>query len=129
MSQRTLNGSIALTKLVHSKVITKKGAKVIVIPIEANLLDEDDNGGIYIPVRVIVKDDQDQYGQNGFIAKSIGSKRHKAATEETKKEWKNKEKEITPIMGSVKDFSSGSQDSNTGEVEVSSSTEIDDLPF
>lgn len=129
MSKKTLSGSIALTKLVHSKVTTKKGAEVIVIPVEANLLEKDDNGGIYLPVRVIVTEEMDQYKQNGFIAKSIGSKAYKAADEKQKDEWKDKQKEITPILGSIKDFSGGSQEVNTGEVSVDAGTDIDDLPF
>ena len=130
MSDKTLSGSIALTKLIHVKIKSKKGADCLMIPIEANLLETDANGGVYIPVRVITKDQQDQYGQNGFIAKSIGSKHYKAADQAQRDKWKADGKEITPILGSIKDFTGGgSQDASSGAAAEGTFTEDDDLPF
>lgn len=129
MSQKTLTGSIALTKLIHAKFVSKKGANCIMIPIDANFLEKDEQGGVYLPVRILVKDEVDQYGQNGFIAKSIGSKAYKAADEAQKKSWKDNEKEITPILGSIKDFSAPTKNANTGAVSSQEFKDEYDLPF
>lgn len=144
MSQKTLVGSIALDRLIHVKM-EKKGksgmVKGLFIPLEANKLEEhsyDSQTGkvneIQLPVRVIVKDEQDKYGQNGFIAKAIGSKTYKAASDEEKKAFgdsgNEETKKLTPILGNIKDFSSGGtrQDqSNAVSEEVFG--ENDDLPF
>lgn len=144
MSQKTLVGSIALDRLIHVKM-EKKGksgmVKGLFIPLEANKLEEhsyDSQNGkvneIQLPVRVIVKDEQDKYGQNGFIAKAIGSKTYKAASDEEKKAFgdsSNEEtKKLTPILGNVKDFSSGGarQDQSNAASEETFG-ENDDLPF
>lgn len=144
MSQKTLVGSIALDRLIHVKM-EKKGksgmVKGLFIPLDANKLEEhsyDSQNGkvneIQLPVRVIVKDEQDKYGQNGFIAKAIGSKTYKDATDEEKKAFgdsSNEEtKKLTPILGNVKDFSSGGAKQNQSNA-VSEETfgENDDLPF
>lgn len=145
MSQKTLVGSIALDRLIHVKM-EKKGksgmVKGLFIPLEANKLEEhsyDSKNGqvneIQLPVRVIVKDEQDKYGQNGFIAKAIGSKTYKAATKEEQEAFKdsnNEEtKKMTPILGNVKDFSSGGAPQQNQSNAVSDETfdENDDLPF
>ena len=145
MSQKTLVGSIALDRLIHVKM-EKKGksgmVKGLFIPLEANKLEEhsyDSQNGkvneIQLPVRVIVKDEQDKYGQNGFIAKAIGSKTYKAASDEEKKAFgdsKNEEtKKLTPILGNVKDFSSGGapQKNQSNAVSDETFSEDDDLPF
>lgn len=133
--QKTLSGTIALDRLicVKMKKKNKKGKTItgLFIPIEQNLLDEDDYG-IHLPVRIIYKPEQDDKKQNGFIAKTIGSKRWKEADEEQQEEWKdyeNKEtKKQTPILGNIKDWSSGG-----GSQSQMASDEIleedDDLPF
>lgn len=145
MSQRILNGTIALDRLIHVKM-EKKGksgmVKGIFIPLEANKLEEhsyqSQNGEvneIQLPVRIIVKSESDSRGQDGFIAKAIGSKTYKAATKEEQEAFKdssNEEtKKITPILGNIKDFSSGGAPQKNQSNAVSDETfdENDDLPF
>lgn len=131
MADKRLNGSIALTKLVHVKM-EKKGksgmVKGLFIPIDVNYLESDEKGAVYLPVRVRVTDAQDEYKQNGFISKSIGSTTYKNASDEKKEMFKEKQNEITPILGSIKDFSnSGGETSGAASEETFS--EDDDLPF
>ena len=76
-----------------------------------------------MPVRVLARSEQDDYGQNGFISQSVDSKVYKDASDEQKEEFKK-----LPILGNIKDFSSNSGESNT--VEESDNTDFnDDLPF
>lgn len=143
MSQRTLNGTIALDRLAHV-VMIKKGrngqdVKGIFIPLEVNKLEEQSyqtQAGtveeIQLPVRIIVKDKTDDKGQDGFITKTIGSKTYKAASEEQKKaykDFKNEEtKKLTPILGNIKDFSK--QQTNLNQSASNAPVdEDDDLPF
>lgn len=133
MSDKTLTGSIALTRLTHVKM-TKKGKSGMIeglfIPIEINLLDVAKDGNVYMPIRAIVKDEQDDNGQNGFISKTIGTDRYKAASSEQKEKWKdykNEEtKKVIPILGSLKDWSSNN---STATVSKEVFSEEDDLPF
>lgn len=132
MADKTLSGSIALTKLVHVKM-EKKGksgmVKGLFIPIDVNYLETDDKGAVYLPVRVRVTDEQDEYKQNGFIAKSIGSTVYKNASEEQKQMFKDKQNEITPILGSVKDWSNSGGGETSGAASEETFSEDDDLPF
>lgn len=123
MSDKRLSGSIALTKLQSAVITTKKGNKAILIPIDANYLIEKD-GAVYLNVGVVVRDEQDQYGQNGFISHQLGSDKYKELGKEKAQELK------LPILGNIKDFS-GSNDSEgathfTGETDPE---EDDGLPF
>ena len=70
MSQKIYSGSLTLTKLKSAIITTKKGNRAIVIPIEENFLVEKD-GAIYLPISVIAKEQEDQYGQHGFISQSV----------------------------------------------------------
>ena len=133
---KRLSGSIALTKLVHVRMKKKnKDGKEIVglfIPLELNYLTEGEPGEdksipVYMPVNVVVKDEQDKYKQNGFISKTIDSKMWKAMTDEQKEA----SKAATPILGSIKDWS---QQSNSaadagGAAAAGTFEENDDLPF
>lgn len=127
MSERTLSGSIALTKLTHV-MMEKKGKtgmiKGIFIPIELNGLETKEDA-VYLPIRVTAKDETDSYGQNGFIAKSV--KRSKKWSEMTEAE-KESEKGLTPILGNLKDFSMGGGNDAAGAASAPVS-EDDDLPF
>lgn len=122
MSNRNLNGSIALTKLPQSVIIEKKGKSGIIrgifLPIEGNHLTEKD-GAVYMDVRVTVRGETDQYGQNGFISKGVPSEVYKSL-----KDTPDELKAAQPILGNIKDFSASS---NTAPVETVS--EDDDLPF
>lgn len=127
MSERMLLGSIALTKL-HHVIMEKKGKsgliKGVFIPIEANALDTKD-GAVYMPIKVTVKDEADQYGQNGFIGKTLkAGKKWSEMSEEEKKSHQA----LTPILGNIKDFSTSAND-NSGAASSETLTEDDDLPF
>ena len=124
MSQKIYSGSLALTKLHSAIITTKKGNRAIVIPIDENYLTEKD-GAIYLPISVIAKDKQDQYGQNGFISQSVSSEKYKEL-------GKDKVKELgLPILGNIKDFENGGNDSS-GATQLEGQTdpeEDDSLPF
>jgi hypothetical protein len=124
MSQKVLSGSIALTKLQSAIITTKKGTKAILLPIESNYFTEKE-GAIYLNVSVVVRDEQDQYGQNGFISQKLDTEKYKELGAE-------KAKEISlPILGNIKDFKGGGNDS-AGATQVEGNidpAESDDLPF
>lgn len=122
MEDRNLSGSIALTKLQHV-IIEKDGQggkkiKVLVIPIEANMLTEKD-GAVYMAVNVKVKAEEDQYKQHGFISKTTDSRIYKTLDEA----GKAKAKELSPILGSIKDFNFSGANDTAG---AASSTPLDD---
>lgn len=135
-AQKTLSGSIAITKLKHVRMNGKgKGGRVIpgiFIPIEANKLvegkpGEDGTTAIYIPVRIIYKTEQDKNGQNGFIAKSVSTDEYKAAKTDEEKEAL---KEFQPILGNVKEFNNDSSPQDTAGAASSQVFDPeDDLPF
>ena len=124
MSQKNYSGSLALTKLKSAIITTKKGTKAILLPIDENYFTEKD-GAIYLNVGVVVRDELDQYGQNGFIS-------HKLSTEKYKELGAEKAKEIQlPILGNIKDFTgSGANDSaGATQIEGQVDPEEDDMPF
>ena len=135
--QRRLSGSLALSKLKHV-LMTKKGKKDkktgekkdiegIFIPIDINYLTRGKEGAIYLNLSLVVKDEEDKFGQHGFIGQNADSDTYK----KLKKKGGKKFDEIRklPILGNVKDFenSGGSQD-NSGAA-GSKIDEDDDLPF
>lgn len=124
MSDKRLSGSIALTKLESAIITTKKGNKAILIPIDSNYLTEKE-GAVYMSVGVVVKDETDTYGQNGFISQNLSSDKYK----ELGKEEAGKIK--LPILGNIKDFSGGGNDSagTTHIAQPINPEEDDDLPF
>lgn len=124
MSDKRLSGSIALTKLESAIITTKKGNKAILIPIDSNYLTEKD-GSVYLTVGVVVKEQADQYGQNGFISQNLPSDKYKALGKEEAGKIK------LPILGNIKDFAGGGNDSS-GAVHIAEPidpAENDDLPF
>lgn len=123
MSDKRLSGSIALTKLESAIITTKKGTKAILIPIDSNYLTEKD-GAIYLNVGVVVKEQQDQYGQNGFISHNLSSEKYKELGKEKAQEIK------LPILGNIKDFSGANDNSGSTYVEEPvNPEESDDLPW
>lgn len=123
-NQKNYAGSIALTKLQSAIITTKKGAKCILIPIEANFLTEKD-GAIYMNCTAVIREEVDQYGQHGFISQKMSPEKYKELGAE-------KAKEITlPILGNLKNFSNNSNDSAgaTQIEEPMNAEESDDLPF
>lgn len=123
MSNRTLTGSIALTKLPQAAIIKKQGKsgeiRGIFLPIEGNHLTEKD-GAVYMDIRVLVREEEDQYGQHGFVSKGVPSEVYKAH-----KDDKEALQSIQPILGNIKDWSGvGSNTAPAAEVDDS-----EDLPF
>jgi len=122
MSNRNLTGSIALTKLPQSVIIEKKGKSGIIrgifLPIDGNQLTEKDNA-VYMDVRVTVRPEADQYGQNGFISKGVPTDVYKAL-----KDNADALKAAQPILGNIKDWSS-----QASSEPVSTVSDDDDLPF
>jgi len=127
MSEKKLSGSIALTKLRHV-IMEKKGqsgmVKGLFIPIDANLLVEKD-GAVYMSVNVNFKPEQDKYGQNGFISKTTDSKIWKELDEA----GKDAAKELSPILGNIKDWEGSSTNDTAGAASATVLKEDDDLPF
>lgn len=123
-NQKNLSGSIALTKLQSAFYTTKKGSKCLLIPINENHLQEKD-GAIYMSISVIVRDEQDKYGQNGFIAQNVGSEKYKELGKEKVKDLN------LPILGSIKDFTitNNSDSSAIHDAVIIEGEETDDLPF
>lgn len=122
-NQKNLSGSIALTKLQSAFYTTKKGAKCLLIPIDENHLQEKD-GAVYMAVSVVVRDEQDKYGQNGFIAQNVGSEKYKELGKEKVKDLN------LPILGNIKDFTTtNNNDSSAVHDAVIIEGEEDDLPF
>jgi hypothetical protein len=122
MSNRNLNGSIALTKLPQSVILEKKGKSGIIrgifLPIDGNHLTEKD-GAVYMDVRVTVREETDQYGQNGFISKGLPSEVYKSL-----KDTPDALKAAQPILGNIKDFSLQNNSAPVATVD-----DDDDLPF
>ena len=123
MADKRLSGSIALTKLESAIITTKKGNKAILIPIDSNYLTEKD-GAVYLNVGVVVREQADQYGQNGFISQQLPSDKYKELGKEKANEIK------LPILGNIKDFTNSNNDSaGTTHVAEPINPEEDDLPF
>jgi len=128
MSQeKRLTGSIALTKLQHV-IMKAKGqngeVRGLFIPIEKNMLVEKD-GAVYMALNLTVKEETDQFGQNGFIAKTTDSKIWKTLDEAGKEEAKK----LSPILGNVKDWSGSSANDTSGAATSEEVTEDERLPF
>lgn len=123
MAEKQLTGSIELTKLV-SAITTRKGktgdVRGIFIPTEHNHLTEKD-GRVFMDIRMIVRDEKDKYDQNGFISKGIPKEVY-----QDNKDDKEKLKELQPILGNVKDWSTSGGSTSDPAPEVS---EDDPLPF
>lgn len=127
--QRVLSGSLALTKMKHvilkMKGKKKKKIELIAFPIDANFFVRGKDKAIYMPVRAIVKDEEDEHGQHGFIAQSTDSKAWKAANEELQAKMRD-----LPILGGLKDFAfDGGNDSSGAMSDDTFDPDEDDLPF
>jgi hypothetical protein len=117
------SGQIELTKL-QCVILEKKGKTGMVrglfIPIEVNKLHEFVENRIAIPIDIVVHDEPDRFGQDGFVAQKVDSKTYKAATDAQKEEFKN-----LPIIGNFKNFQR--EDNSTPAPVINDET--DDLPF
>lgn len=120
--EKQLTGSIELTKY-KSVILKQKGKsgeiKGVFIPLEANHLEEKD-GRVFSNIRLVVRDEQDKYGQNGFISKGIPKEVYQA-----NKDDKEALRELQPILGNIKDWSSGASQSEPAVVVEDG----DSLPF
>lgn len=129
---RFLSGSIALTKLKHHMLTLKgkegKPVKGIFIPVDPNhnILTKGKEDTWYLDIRVMVRDEADQYDQHGFISQSVPGKIYKDATEQQKEEFKK-----LPILGNLKDFSDNrDNEGNMGNATLEEIPEENgDLPF
>jgi hypothetical protein len=128
MSQKVYAGSLALTKMKSAIITTKKGNKAILLPIDENYFTEKD-GAVYLNVSVIVKEEQDQYGKNGFISQKLPTDKYKELGAEKGKEIGNS----LPILGNIKHFeNSSNQNDSSGSTIIEGNVnpeETDDLPF
>ena len=128
MSQKVYAGSLALTKMKSAVITTKKGNKAILLPIDENYFTEKD-GAIYLNVSVIVREEQDQYGQNGFISQKLPTDKYKELGSEKGKEIGN----ALPILGNIKHFENAStQNDSAGTTQVQGQVnpeDSDEIPF
>lgn len=120
--KKSYSGQIELTKL-KSVILEKKGQSGMIrgvfIPIEQNFLDEFQPNRVALNINIIVHEEKDKYGNDGFIGQKVGSETYKSANEVQKEEFKK-----LPILGNFKDFS-GVDNSNPAPVV----SDTDDLPF
>lgn len=128
---KRLSGSIELTKLPQSVIINKKNkageiVRCLILPIEGNNLNEyvdkegNETGRIFMDIGVVIREEKDDYGQNGFVAKNVDSETYKAI-----KDNPEELKKLQPILGNLKDWSKHSE-----QVEqVETIDDDEDLPF
>jgi len=123
MSRKNFSASICLDKIaLVAKTVSKKNKTEMVfhIPVNANFCTVKD-GKTYLNLSgMISESEQDQYGQNGFIAQSVDSDTYKGASQEQKDKWKAEHQ----ILGNIKIWNGGD---NTPAADMAESE--DDLPF
>lgn len=127
MAQRRLSGSLAITKLIHVPMeVNGKSGKVkgIFIPTDVNHLVQGKEGALYLNINAVIKDEEDQYGQHGFVSQTVDSKKYKNATDAQKEEFQK-----LPILGNLKDFSGGGNDNTGAASEKVFTPDSNDLPF
>lgn len=123
MSQKIYSGSIAVTKLKSAIITTKKGTKCLLIPISDNYFTEKD-GAVYLNCSVVIREQPDQYGQDGFISQKLDTETYKELGKEKANEIK------LPILGNIKHFA-GQNNDNAGSttIETPIDPETEDLPW
>lgn len=125
---RTFLGSIALTKLKHrvEKRKTKTGQEItgLFIPCELNHLVAGKDNAFYMPFRILLRPEPDQYDQNGFISQTVDPQTYKDATAEEREGFK-----ALPILGNIKDFSRPDNDGELGDDYDAAEPPADDMPF
>jgi hypothetical protein len=122
-TNKSYSGSLKMTKLKLVITTTAKGTKCLLIPIDDNHLYEKD-GAFYLPIRLTVFAEKNQYGDDGLIAQTLSSEEYKALGSEEAKKIE------LPILGNFKHFEA-SQNDNSGVVsnEVYNGVDDDNLPF
>jgi len=96
--------SVALTKLQHGFITTKKGAKCLVIPIEENYLTEKD-GAVYMQTDIVVMDVDVEKGTHGFQVQKLSTEAYKKLGADAAKEIK------LPYLGNLMQFAKNNNDS------------------
>jgi hypothetical protein len=126
--KRTLVGSLALSRLKHDTITViygKTKVKGIFIPFKHNHIQEQENKAVYMPVRVLLFEQANRFGQHGMITQSVESSMWKEGTEVQREDFRN-----LPILGNLKDFDLHTENINTMDNEQSQPvTRGDDLPF
>ena len=115
-----ITGNINLRQLKHALMVTPKGARAIIIPIEANKLIEGKKGVYLNLVGFDYEDKSDkQYKDTHLLKQSFSKEELAKMTEE--------ERKALPILGNMRVAGS-----SHGEAEPNGSDEVvteDDLPF
>ena len=114
--------SVALTKLQHGFITTKKGAKCLVIPINENFLTEKD-GAVYMQTDLVTMDSEDTNGNWGFQVQKLPTEIYKELGADKAKETK------LPYLGNLKIFVRKNNDSVEATVIETDEDIDDDLPF
>lgn len=140
MAKETILGSIELTKLKNVFVQNKKSEKTgqivpcLCIPIELNQIQEfpvKDDKGVIVPdqhsnrfgieVRILVDDEKNEFGSNGFIAKKLTKEMYEA-----NKDNEKFLKESQPILGNLIKLSQANPNAPAAPIPV---VEDDGMPF
>ena len=123
---RRLVGSVKLHKLKHDIVdinYAKEKIRGIFIPFEHNYIKEGEKQEVYLPVRVLLYDQPNQYGQHAMITQTVDSK-----TWETADPALRQALSLLPILGNLKDFEfDENQRMDLGPPDAIEGS--DDLPF
>lgn len=112
--------SVALTKLQHGFITTKKGTKCLVIPIEENYLTEKD-GAVYMQTDLVTMNDEDENRNWGFQVQKLPTEKYKELGAEKAKEIK------LPYLGNLKIFAKKNDSVEATVIDVEE--EDDNLPF
>jgi hypothetical protein len=113
--------SVALTKLQHGFITTKKGMKCLVIPIDDNYLTEKD-GAVYMQTDIVTMDSENTNGNWGFQVQKLSSEKYKEIGADAAKEIK------LPYLGNLRIFAKKNSDASE-PIEIETKDEIDDLLF
>jgi len=126
---RSLEGSVALTKLPCMLMTTKKGTEGIFIPTDAANLIKGKEGALYLPIKVALYDEENEFGQHGFVSLNVNPKaKYNKKWKQLSKDEQEKLKEINVILGNVKDWQfEGNSDAPADE--TVHTEDSDDMPF
>jgi len=112
--------SVALTKLQHGFITTKKGNRCLVIPIDENYLTEKD-GAVYMQTDIVTMDSEDTNGNWGFQVQKLPSDKYKELGADEAR------KVVLPYLGNLKVFQKKATDAIPAI--PMEEEEGDDLPF
>jgi len=116
--------SINLEKLIHAKIVTKKGANALVIPLDENHIFTGSKGA-YLNGTLFVNDEADTYGNIGSIKQNMQGGKKWAEMSETEKEAHKAAQKEMPYLGNIKE-----QAGQVKETGFEAAPEMDDdLPW